>query len=94
MGEDARQADRRVGERMVEDEVRWIGAKAAELLAEYERLQPAHTFRTFDDVERVWREVVVPHLPSFASMQLLWDEDPAPPEGSVWREGWRFTPPE
>jgi creatinine amidohydrolase len=94
MGPDANQANRRTGERMVQDEVDWIGAKVSELLAEYDRLKPPHTLRTFDDVERIWRTAVVPHLPKFACMQLLWDEDPAPPERSVWREGWRFTAPE
>jgi creatinine amidohydrolase len=89
MGPDAYQADRRTGERMAADEVRWLGAKARELLAEYDRLKPAHTLRTYADVERAWREVVQPAVKDFASMQLSWDgDDPEPPPDSVWHENW------
>src|SRR5204863_9834919 len=47
MGWDARESDRRIGERMLADEVRWIGAKVDELLVAYDREQPQHTLRTF-----------------------------------------------
>jgi creatinine amidohydrolase/Fe(II)-dependent formamide hydrolase-like protein len=89
MGPDAYLASRRTGERMVADEVRWLGDKAQALLADYDQLRPAHTLRTYGDVERVWREVVEPELPRFESMKLLWEEDPAPPLGSVWHANWR-----
>src|SRR2546423_3750441 len=39
-GANASEANRPIGERMVRDEVEYLGNKAAELLAEYERLQP------------------------------------------------------
>ncbi|MFN3649001.1 MAG: creatininase family protein [Armatimonadota bacterium] len=88
MGVDAAEANRRVGERMVADEVRWLGAKANDLLADYERLRPAHTLRTFEDVERLWETVVRPHVRDFKSMrqEVPGREPPAP--GSVWRENW------
>ncbi len=92
MGPNVREANRRVGERMVADEVRWLGAKARELRAEYERARPAHTLRTFGDVERVWREVVEPALPGFMTMQDAWGEgDDVPPE-SRWHANWRVPP--
>jgi hypothetical protein len=54
-------------------------------------VQPAHTLRTFGDVERLWEQVVRPVLPGFLSMQNLWEgEYPAPPPGSVWHENWRL----
>jgi creatinine amidohydrolase len=89
MGPDAYQANRQTGERMVADEVRWLGAKASELLAAYDHLKPAHTLRTYADVERAWRDVVQPRLKGFASMQLAWEgDDPEPPPDSVWHENW------
>jgi creatinine amidohydrolase len=88
MGPDAGEASRQVGERMVGDEVRWLGEKGRDLLSEYDRLRPEHTLRTFADVERVWREVVEPLLKDFICMQATWEQDPPPPPGSVWRENW------
>jgi creatinine amidohydrolase len=89
MGPNAGEATRRTGERMVQDEVRWLGEKARALLAEYERLRPEHRLRTFGDVEALWRDVIRPEVPRFKSMQeRLGDREP-PPEGSVWHAGWR-----
>jgi len=82
MGHDAALSDRRVGERMVADEVEWLSRKAAELLAEYERLKPAHNFTTFAAVERVWDEVVEPALAGFKTMQPM--EGELPPD-SPWK---------
>jgi creatinine amidohydrolase/Fe(II)-dependent formamide hydrolase-like protein len=91
MGPDAYLADRLTGERMVADEVRWLGAKGQALLESYDEVQPAHTLRTFGDVERLWEQVVRPALSDFLSMQNLWEgEYPAPPPGSVWYENWRL----
>jgi creatinine amidohydrolase len=85
MGKDAGQADRRVGERMVADEVEFLGKKAGELLEEYDLAQPAHNFTTFTEVERVWNEVVAPRLGEFQSMQEKWDWVPHDlPADSPW----------
>ena len=89
MGDDARQADRRIGERMVADEVAWLGEKARELLEAYDEEEPHHTLRTFEDVEVLWETVVRPALKSFHSMQGLWQEESPVPEESVWYENWR-----
>src|SRR5207237_2728904 len=83
MGANARQSDRRTGERMVEDEVRWLGEKARELLAAYERERPHHALRTFEDVEVLWESVVKPRLGEFRTMQQHWEGREPPPEGSV-----------
>jgi creatinine amidohydrolase len=90
MGANAREASRRVGERMVQDEARWLGAKGRELLAEYDRLQPTQRLRTFAQVEAVWAEVVAPRLREFESMKPFWDGSHSDriPEGSVWRANW------
>jgi creatinine amidohydrolase/Fe(II)-dependent formamide hydrolase-like protein len=86
MGANAREADRRVGERMVEDEVRWLGAKAGELLEAYGRERPKARLRTFAEVEALWREVVEPELGEFRTMQASWGSTgESVPEGSVWR---------
>ena len=87
MGPNAREADRRVGERMVEDEVRWLGVKAHELLAEHGRARPSARLRTFAEVEELWRSVVEPELPRFRTMQPAWERPDAAllPADSVWR---------
>ena len=87
MGRTAPLSDRRVGERIVADETRYLSAKAAELRAEYARLSPEHRFRTFAAVEQVWETVVVPALPDFRTMQDTWNAPHVPPlpEVSRWR---------
>jgi creatinine amidohydrolase len=89
MGGDARESDRRIGERMVQDEARWLGAKAKELLADYAQAKPDHTLRTFEDVELLWEEIVRPALRDFRSMQDLWEGQQPPPADSVWHANWR-----
>jgi creatinine amidohydrolase len=90
MGEDAHEADRRVGERMVADEVAWLSSKADELLAEYDRLQPAHTFTTFSAVEAAWKERIEPALPSFQTMQPIWPDQEDIPADSPWNRNRYF----
>jgi creatinine amidohydrolase len=91
MGANAREADRRVGERMVADEVRWLGTKAAELIAAYRSERPRYRLRTFLDVEMLWRGVVRPELRSFQTMQDLWEgrSGEPPPKESVWHANWQ-----
>jgi creatinine amidohydrolase len=84
MGPDAREANRRVGERMVADEVRWLGEKAKALLADYDRLHPTHTLRTFEDVEALWETVVRPRLGEFQTLQQEWGDQSPIPMGSRW----------
>jgi creatinine amidohydrolase len=89
MGRDAGEANRRTGERMVADEVRWLGEKARELLAEYDRLKPEHRLKTFGDVEALWRELIRPEVPRFKSMEEARDDRDEPPADSKWYPGWR-----
>ena len=88
MGRDARQANRMTGERMVADEVRWLGAKAQELLDAYDRDRPTAHLRTFDDVESFWDSQIRPRLKDFRSMQSAFGSDRPPAEGSRWRTNW------
>jgi creatinine amidohydrolase/Fe(II)-dependent formamide hydrolase-like protein len=87
MGPSAYNSDRRVGERMVADEVRWLGQKAEELRAAYAQAKPTHTLKTFGDVEVLWNTVVAPRLTDFETMQA-WDDFDPPSEDSVWRANW------
>jgi len=89
MGATARESNRRVGERMVADEVRWLVAKAQALLADYAREKPQHKLRTFEDVEVLWETVVRPALKEFRTMQDSWQGQEAVPEDSVWHANWR-----
>src|SRR5689334_4147538 len=72
MGANAREANRRTGERMVADEVAWLGAKGRELLAIYEQERPVQRLRTFEEVEVLWETVVRPHLGELRTMQSDW----------------------
>ena len=89
MGRNARESNRLVGERMVADEVAWLGAKGKELLAAYEAQQPKQRLRTFEDVERLWEEVARPHLKEFRTMQELWPNQEPVPADSVWHANWK-----
>jgi creatinine amidohydrolase len=89
MGQDAHRSNRSVGDRMVADEVVYLGTKARELEADYERLRPRHDFRSFDDVERFWTEVIAPRVPTFACMELDYTgRGRVLPQDSVWYESW------
>jgi creatinine amidohydrolase len=88
-GATAKESNRLVGERMVEDEIVYLKAKADALLAEYEQAPRTHSLRTYEQVEQLWDEVVRPVLKDFRSMQDLWDGQPPVPEDSRWHENWR-----
>ncbi len=90
MGANARQADRRIGERMANDEAGWLAAKLAELVAEYGDREP--TVLSFEALETLWREVVEPELPRFESMQPRWTDEVVP-EDSRWHLNWRIPEP-
>lgn len=82
MGATARQSNRQVGERMVRDEVTWLGQKASELLAQYQSPSSRRPL-TFMQIEQIWTNEIMPRLPEFQTMSYL-DREP-PDEDSVWR---------
>ena len=88
MGKNATEASRVIGERMVEDQIEWLGNKAKELLKAYDEAKPSHDFTTFAKVERVWHEYVFPQVKSFESMKPRWDWQGKMTLGddSPWRE--------
>ena len=84
MGPTVGESDRRTGERMVEDEIRWFCEKGTTLLAEYDRLKPTTQLKTFQEVETFWEEHMVPELPNLKSNDTSWAiGDPVKPE-SRW----------
>jgi len=88
-GANASEASRRIGLRMVDDEVRYLGSKAGELLADYEAAAPHRPELTFEDIERIWDEEVRSRLPDFECCQKLYHQgQQPPPEGSRWRPHW------
>ncbi len=92
MGPNAREADRRIGERMVADEVRWLGDKATELLNDFEQHKP--TTRkplSFMAVEQLWANEVLPQLPAFKTMQV--GPDKPPPAHSIWQLNYEIPKP-
>ena len=91
MGPDAAKANRKIGERMVADEVRWLGEKWPELLKQYDPATPAQPMRTFDDVERVWDTVVRPRFAEFKTMQLA-EGRQEPRRESIWYANWKIVP--
>lgn len=90
MGANCRQANRLTGERMVQDEVRWLGAKAAELVAAYDGEPQEHRLLTFEQVETLWDELIRPVVKDFASMKQLGPGQDPVPESSVWHANWRI----
>jgi creatinine amidohydrolase len=84
MGANAGESHRGTGERMVADEVRWLGAKARDLLASYDAERPQHRLLTFEDVEVLWETVVGPEVKEFRSMQERFPDQQAVPSDSVW----------
>ncbi len=88
MGATAHQSNRLVGERMVEDEVRFLGDRARELMTDYNRLKPRHALRTFKDVEVLWDDVVRPRFGEFHTMQQNWPDREPPAPDSMWRANW------
>jgi creatinine amidohydrolase len=84
MGPNARQSDRRTGERMVADEARWLGEKAAQLLAAYAANPPTQRHPlTFVEIERIWNDEIMPRLHEFKSMQ--YGDQAPPPANSRWQ---------
>lgn len=69
MGKDARDASRKAGEEMVARQVAWLASKAKELVAAFDKKPPRVRLSSFEDVERLWRDIVEPALPSFQCMQ-------------------------
>ena len=89
MGANVRDSNRLIGERMVADEVRWLGAKGKELLAAYDADRPLQRLRTFEDVEVLWETVVRPHVKEFRSMQELFPHQKPVAPDSNWHANWR-----
>ena len=90
MGSNAAEANRLTGERMVDDEVGWLGAKGRDLLADYDRCRPEQRMLTFADVERIWESVIRPAFPEFLTMQQDSEGRPPPPPDSRWRTNWEI----
>jgi len=74
---------------MVADEVRYLGERAAELLAAYQNTELPAPLTTFGQTEALWQEVVWPELLKFCSMQNNWGAVASPPEDSRWYANWR-----
>ena len=89
MGQNVRESNRQIGERMVNDEIEWLGNKVRELLAAYESEKPTQKLRTFDQVEHIWETAIRPELPNFRTMQTAWSDDATLPEDSVWYANWK-----
>jgi creatinine amidohydrolase len=84
MGPNAAEADRRIGERIVNDEVRWLGEKAAALLAAYAEHAPSERHPlSFMVIEQIWANEVLPRFREFKTMHYL-DRTP-PPAESRWQ---------
>ena len=89
MGPTAHESERQVGERMVTNEVQWLGAKAKELLDAYAESTPMRQPLTFDQIEEIWERDVRPRLKEFESMQSRWSTDEGPSQDSRWYAQWR-----
>ena len=84
MGKTAYESNRRVGERMVHDEVAWLGRKSKDLLKDYQEEETVNRMRTFEEVERFWVDIIRPRFGEFKTMQENWQDGPKLPESSIW----------
>jgi creatinine amidohydrolase len=82
LGPDVQLSDRRIGEGMIADQVEWLGRRGREMVASYPEQSRPHRLLTFDDVERLWRDVITPQLPTFKTMTRP-EAEPLPDQ-SVW----------
>jgi creatinine amidohydrolase/Fe(II)-dependent formamide hydrolase-like protein len=89
MGQNVRESNRKIGERMVNDEVAWLGNKARELLNAYQAEKPTQKLRTFGQVEQLWETIIRPELKNFRTMQNSWNDDTTLPKDSVWYANWQ-----
>jgi creatinine amidohydrolase len=94
MGETVRKANRRTGERMVADEVAWLGEAAGKLLAEYgESETESRKPLSFLEIEQIWAEQIEPRLGDFESMKEFFEgQSEPPPLESRWRLNWPGSP--
>jgi creatinine amidohydrolase/Fe(II)-dependent formamide hydrolase-like protein len=90
LGGDAYQANRQVGERMVADEVEWLGNKGRELLEAYDQIQPKHTLLTFREVENLWHQLILPEMVEFESIKEIWEWQEPIPEDSPWYDNMKI----
>ena len=90
MGPTARKANRQTGERMVADEVTWLGREVKRMLAEYQAVdQNKRQPLSFAEIERIWHNKIEPRLSEFESMKEFFgaQSTPPPPE-SQWHLNW------
>ena len=88
LGPDIALASRQAGDRMVAGQVAWLGRKGAELLDLYDAAKPAARLRTYEQVERLWDEVVMPAFGAFLTMKDSQAGGTVPAD-SVWHANWR-----
>ncbi len=86
MGDNSHEADQKIGERMVADEVKWLGEKTRELLGQYVD-RPAAPL-SFEAIERLWEEKIQPHVKDFKSMSYA--DRPPPPKDSQWHLSYKI----
>lgn len=94
MGPNAGESTRLEGERMVADEVRFLGEKAKELLRAWDADADSPGFPTYASVERFWSEQVAPRLYELASMEPDFGRGSVVPESSRWKENSEIPGPD
>ena len=92
MGENAVESDRRVGERMVEEEIQFLTDLAQRLLSEFEEPE-SRRVPTFEEVEEIWDSDIKPILHTFESLLDFHQDIGEPPAGSVWHAQYRVKDP-
>jgi creatinine amidohydrolase len=90
MGDYNDKANRRIGEAIVADLSAALGEKAAELVTDFDRIQPVRRSMSFGLLEEIWEREFLPEIREYASMRT---ERPEPPVGSRWRSNWNIPEP-
>jgi creatinine amidohydrolase len=95
MGSTAGKANRRTGERMVADQIAYIGRMVQTMLNEYRATETtSRRPLSFAEIDRIWAESIEPRLGNFESMKELFEGQTEPPApNSQWRLNWAVTRP-
>jgi len=88
MGPNALESSREAGDRMVADEVLWLGRKAEELLVSFDPDLDVPGLSTYESVERFWDSRVRPSFREFKTMSRDFGKGDSVSPDSAWFGNW------
>jgi creatinine amidohydrolase len=93
-GQDAHEASRVEGERMIVEQVDRLGGIARDLLVSYQEPAGGRTPRSFADVDELWAATMREVFPRLGIMVQQVEGWPPPAATSRWMLNWKIVPPQ